>query len=79
MPQMKHLRVVDEIGNRADYEAEFVPRVGERIRLDFGRGGQPVEPHYYRVKDVLYWFDNPVHLQASILIEPDSSNEHWPS
>jgi hypothetical protein len=30
---MKHLRVIDETGSKSDYEAEFVPRIGERILL----------------------------------------------
>ena len=79
MPQMKHLRVIDETGNQADYEAEFVPRIGERIRLDFGRGKGVVRPHYYRVRDVEYSFDNEVAHQVRILVEEEKSPKLWPS
>jgi hypothetical protein len=76
---MKHLRVIDEAGNKQDYEAEFVPRIGERIRLEYGRGSEPVRPHFFRVKDVEYRLDNPVDLQVSILVEEETAPEHWPS
>lgn len=75
---MKHLRVIDETGSKADYEAEFVPRIGERILLSFGRGGQAVQDHFYRVKDVMYMLDNDVEQQVAILIEPDTDAKSWP-
>ena len=75
---MKHLRVIDERGSKADYEAEFVPRIGERILLSFGQGGQPVQDHYYRVKDVMYMLDNSVDHQVAILVEPDPDAQSWP-
>lgn len=76
---MKHLRVIDEIGNKHDYEAEFVPRIGERIRLEFGIGNDPVREHFYRVKDVEYRLDNPVEHQVMILIEEEKNPQRWPS
>jgi hypothetical protein len=76
---MKHLRVIDEIGNKHDYDAEFVPRIGERIVLEYGSGGEPVRIHYFRVKDVCYMLDNPVEHQAMILIEEEKDPRHWPS
>jgi hypothetical protein len=76
---MKFLRVVDQAGNRTDYEAEFVPRIGERIVLEYGTGGEPVRPHYFRVKDVMYRLDNPPQEQVAILTEEESAPEHWPS
>jgi hypothetical protein len=76
---MKHLRVIDAIGNKRDYEAEFVPRVGERILLEYGTAHQPVTPHYFRVKDVLYRLDAPVEHQVAILIEEEPNATPWPS
>jgi hypothetical protein len=75
---MKHLRVIDQAGNKTDYETEFVPRIGERILLEYGIGGGPVRPRYFRVKDVMYRLQNSPDAQAAILIEEDSNAEHWP-
>jgi hypothetical protein len=76
---MKNLRVIDEIGNKQDIETDHVPRLGERIVLVFGIGGQPVKPHYYRVKDVAYHFDNAPGIQAKILIEEEKGiAKQWP-
>ena len=75
---MKLLRVVDQAGNRTDYETEFVPRIGERILLQYGTGGDPVRPHYFRVKDVVYRLDEPPDIQVAILIEKESDPEPWP-
>jgi hypothetical protein len=71
------LRVIDEIGNKQDFETDYVPRIGECILLEFGRGSQPVEPHYYRVKDVMYRLDNDPPHQAAILIH-EESDPNWP-
>lgn len=76
---MKHLRVIDEAGNKQDYEAEFVPRIGERIVLEYSIGKeQPVKLHYFRVKDVEYHLQNPIDVQARILIEEEHAPELWP-
>jgi hypothetical protein len=75
---VKLLRVVDQAGNRTDYETEFVPRIGERILLPYGTGGDPVRLHYFRVKDVMYRLDEPPDIQAAILIEEESDPEPWP-
>lgn len=77
---MKHLRVIEyPSGSKSDYEAEFVPRIGERIMLTYGRGNDPVRIHYHRVKDVMYDLDNRVSHQVAILIEEEENAEHWPS
>lgn len=75
---MKYLRVIDQIGNKQDVEAELVPRIGDRVSLEFGRGGEPVRPHYYRVKDVEYRFDNPIEHQVAILIDEEPDAVPWP-
>jgi hypothetical protein len=80
MAETKYLRVIDEIGNKADYEVEFIPRIGERILLEFARGQeQKVRSHYYRVKDVQYNLGQPVTHQVAILIEEERDAEPWPS
>ena len=78
-PQMEKLRVIDEAGNKQDYDTEFVPRIGERIELEYGMGGQPVTTHYHRVKDVAYRLDKPADIQVYILIEEEVDGEAWPS
>jgi hypothetical protein len=75
---MKSLRVIDEIGNRQDIDTDYVPRIGERIILVYGTGGEPVKEHYLRVKDVTYRLDNKRDNQAAILVMKDSS-EPWPA
>jgi hypothetical protein len=75
---MKHLRVVDQTGSHIDYETEFVPRIGERILLEYGRSGDAVRPHYFRVKDVMYRLDNSAEHQAGILIEEEIHPKPWP-
>jgi len=83
---MEKLRVIDEFGNKQDYETEFVPRIGERVILEYGvvlgapsAAKEPIRPHYNRVKDVSYTLTNPTDIQASILIEEEDSPKHWPS
>jgi len=76
---MKHLRVVDQAGNQQDYETESVPRIGERIELEYGSCGDPVRTHYLRVRDVMYRLDNGPDNQAAILVEEEGDPEPWPS
>jgi hypothetical protein len=76
---MKSLRVIDQAGNPHDYEAEFVPRIGERIRMAFGIGGQPVTDHFFRVKDVEYVFERDRQEFISVLIEEEANPTRWPS
>jgi len=76
---MELLRVIDPIGNEQDYETEFVPRIGERIVLDYGVGGRPVTTLYFRVKDVEYHLQNRKDIQARILLEEDPNTEPWPT
>ena len=76
---MPHLRVIDEAGNKTDYETDHIPRIGERIMLEYGIGKAPVAIHYFRVKDVMYRLQEKGDNQAAILIEEDPAAEHWPS
>lgn len=75
---MKFLRMMDQIGNKSDYETDFVPRIGERIELDYGIGNEPVRTHYFRVKDVMYRLDNRPEHQVAILVEEETEPEMWP-
>ena len=75
---MKQLRVIDQAGNRADYETEFVPRIGERIFLQYGINKGPVKPHCFRVKDVMYRLQEPSDIQVAILIEEEPDAAAWP-
>jgi hypothetical protein len=76
---MKYLHVIDQAGNRHDYEGGFVPRIGERIKMMFGIGGAPVTDHYSRVKDVEYVFDNDREGRVAILIKEERDPLRWPS
>jgi hypothetical protein len=76
---MKYLRIIDQVGNKEDVEAEFVPRIGERIVRTFRVGQEPMTDHYFRVRDVEYWFDNKLEHQARILIEEEDDGIAWPS
>ena len=75
---MKYLRVIDEAGNNQDHETEFVPRIGERIMLEYGVGREPVKPHYFRVKDVEYRLHNKSEHQVAILVEEEHDPQLWP-
>jgi len=76
---MKNLRVVDQAGNGQEYETEFVPRIGERIELEYGSGSDPVRTHYFRVKDVMYRLNNRPENQAGILVEEENDPKLWPA
>lgn len=76
---MKYLRVIDAAGNRTDYEAELVPRIGERVVLTYGVGSDPVREHYFRVKDVMYRLANSPEHQVAVLVEEEEAPEAWPS
>jgi hypothetical protein len=75
---MKLLRIIDEAGNKTDYETDWVPRIGERIVLVWGRNNEPVSDHYYRVKDVVYFLNNRSEGQAAILVTEESNPQPWP-
>jgi hypothetical protein len=75
---MKNLRVVDQAGNKQDYETEFVPRIGERILLEYGSSRETVKPHYFRVKDVMYQLQERADIQPAILIQEEDDPEFWP-
>ncbi len=72
------IRIVDEIGNKQDHEVGYLPRIGERLIMQYGIGGAPVTTHYLRVKDVAYYMDNPIDIQATILVTEDADTEPWP-
>ena len=83
---MERLRVIDQFGNKYDYDTEFVPRIGERVVLEYevvlaatSSLKERIRPHYYRVKDVSYNLSNSTDVQASILIEEEDSPTPWPS
>lgn len=76
---MRHLRVIDQHGNKTDYETDYIPRIGERIELRYGRNNQPVTDHYFRVKDVSYWLENPPGHQVMVLVEEEKNPKQWPS
>ena len=75
---MRYLRVFDQIGNKTDYEAEFVPRIGERIQLQYAVGRGPMQLHYFRVKDVAYRLQEKPEIQVAILVEEENDAEPWP-
>jgi hypothetical protein len=33
---MRFLRVIDQAGNNTDYETDYLPRIGERVMLEYG-------------------------------------------
>jgi hypothetical protein len=71
--------VIDQAGNKTDYETEFVPRIGERIELEYGIGRGSLQVHYFRVKDVLYRLQAPTDHQVAILIEEEDDARPWPT
>jgi hypothetical protein len=76
---MRYLRVIDQAGNKTDYETEFVPRIGERIELEYPIGRGSKQLHHFRVKDVLYRLQAPTDDQASILVEEEDDARPWPA
>lgn len=70
------LRVIDQAGNKTDYETDYLLRIGERIMLRSGINKGPVAIHYFRVKNVMYRLPD---VQAAILIEEDPDADRWPS
>ena len=76
---MKYFRIIDQFGNKEDVETEFVPRIGEHVARTFRIGSGPLSDHFYRVKDVEYWFDHEQHAQVRILVEEIHNHEDWPT
>ena len=76
--RMRYLRVIDRNGNKKDYESEFVPRIGERIELEYGVGRGPIELHHFRVKDVAYRLQEKPDIQVAILVEEENDGVPWP-
>lgn len=75
---MKHLRVIDRVGNKTDYECEHVPRIGELVRMTNGPAGGTVRPHWFRVKDVLHHLDEGPTDNVAILVQEETDFD-WPS
>jgi hypothetical protein len=85
---MKMLRVVDQSGNRYDYETDFVPRIGEHLLLAdrqgrdssalLVRGGENAALRHFRVADVLYRLDRATEDQAAILVQEETNPQPWP-
>ena len=71
--------VIDQAGNKTGYETDQLPRIGERIMLEYGINKNSVAIHYFRVKAVMYRLQEEPDIQAAILIEEDPDAEHWPS
>jgi protein SCO1/2 len=59
--------------------SELIPRIGERIVLVFGQGGEPVREHYFRVRDVMYRLDDEPENRPAVLIAEEQNAEPWPS
>lgn len=74
---MKSIRTVDSAGNPLDCDVDEIPRIGELIMLEYGRGGDPVRQHYFRVKDVLHSLQAAPGLQVQILLDEETKME-WP-
>jgi hypothetical protein len=75
---MKLLRVIDEVGNKTDYETDWGPRIGERIVLVQEVNREAVADHSYRVKDVVYFLNNSSEGQAAVLVTEESNPQSWP-
>jgi hypothetical protein len=71
------LRVINQAGNKTDYEADFVPRIGERIVLTYKSGSDPLAEHSFRVQDVMYRLDNRPDIQAAILVTEENNPQPW--
>jgi hypothetical protein len=76
---MTTLRVIDSIGNKTDYDAASIPRIGERIELTYKIGDEPMSVHFFRVKDVVYKLQSPIESQVGILVEEEKDPREWPS
>lgn len=75
---MRHLGVIDGAGNKTDYECEHVPRVGELVQMTYGPARGTVQPHWFRVKDVLYRLDEGPTDNVAILVQAEADFD-WPS
>jgi hypothetical protein len=69
--------VIDQAGNKIDYETEFVPRIGERIVLTYKLGSDPLRDYSFRVQDVMYRLDNEPDKQAAILVTEEDNPKPW--
>jgi hypothetical protein len=78
-PCMKQIRVVDQAGNQQEHEADFLPRIGERIELLQSESQSSAVTHYYRVKDVMHRLNSGTGNQPSILVEEEIGPKLWPA
>jgi hypothetical protein len=76
---MENIRVINQAGNKQDYEVQTVPRIAERIVLTYRIGNDPLELHFFRVRDVMHNLDNAPHGQVAVLVAKEDNPEHWPS
>jgi hypothetical protein len=76
----KHsLRIVDSAGNRLDVKVDFVPRIGELIWQEYGRGSESVKHHFLRVSGVMHHFDSNGSHQVAIRVEEEGTTDSWPT
>lgn len=74
---MPPFRTIDEAGNRQDYEADFLPRIGDRLTSIHGPSRQALSQHFYRVQDVCHTLDgSKVFTEVRIVEEHDAKD--WP-
>jgi hypothetical protein len=49
------IRVIDQSGNKQDFEADYAPRIRECFMLTYTTGNATTATnHYFRVKDAMY-------------------------
>jgi hypothetical protein len=75
---MRTLRVITlPAQNKQDYDSEFVPRIGERLVLQYATEPGPTFAHYFRVKDVAYHLDEKPENQVVVLVEEERQGRPW--
>jgi hypothetical protein len=69
------LQLIDQRGNKADYQVDSVPRIGDRVVLSRDN----LAANCYRVIDVVYHLNAPSSEQVSLLVEEDDDPGVWPA
>jgi hypothetical protein len=70
------IRVIDQSGNKQDFEADYAPRIGECFMLTYTTGNATTATnHYFRVKDAMYLLD--YSNRAAILVEELHNPPQW--
>jgi hypothetical protein len=67
------LQVIDQSGNKTDYDVASVPRIGDRIVLG-ATDTRRSAPLCYRVVDVIFRLDAPTRDQVAVLVEEDEDS-----